>query len=527
MNDQTIRVTLRHLPRQPADTDPSDTDQDIPADVLGPGVADPLPPPLPSDVPAETPLGVLIGITLLTGVAAGIGAMMLALLLHLVQHLAYGYSLNAVVSKESFLQGVVAASALRRVAVLLGCGFAAGCGWYAVYRFGKPLVSIKRAVEPDSPSMPLVATTGHALLQIVTVALGSPLGREVAPREVGAMLAGWFSRRAGLSTNETRVMVACGAGAGLAAVYNVPLAGAFFTLEVLLQTTRLSAVIPAIATSCIATAVAWAGLGDEAQYHIPAYEISAGIVSWSILVGPIMGFAAYKYTKIAAWARARAPRDTRLMPWCIGVFTAIGALAIWFPALLGNGKGPMQLSLGGDLTIGLVMVLLVLKLAATTASLRAGAEGGLLTPGLTIGALLSIILGEMWNLAGFGVPAGAYAIVGATAFLAVSMRMPVTAIALAFEFTHVGQDFLIPIMAATAGSMAMREWMVMREDATVRLRRGLPSLWGGIARQPMSGKTQIGRDGSTSGTMRKCDSRAGAGRFGAWRWSAVNFLGKG
>ena len=112
----------------------------------------------------------------------------------------------------------------------------AGLGWWALYRFGRPLVSIRQAVKSDDPRMPLVSTTVHALLQIVTVALGSPLGREVAPREIGSALAGWLSRRAGLSVAQSRIMVACGAGAGLAAVYNVPLGGAVFVLEVLLGT---------------------------------------------------------------------------------------------------------------------------------------------------------------------------------------------------------------------------------------------------------------------------------------------------
>jgi H+/Cl- antiporter ClcA len=436
----------------------TDTDHDLPVDAS------------PVSLPRRTPLARLALVTLLTGVGAGIGGMVLALLLHLIQHLAYGYSTGAIVSAESFLQGVIAAPPLRRAGVLFGCGMVAGCGWWAVYRFGRPLVSIRRAAAADGPPMPILATTAHALLQIVTVALGSPLGREVAPREIGAMLAGWLSRSAGLSPAETSVMVACGAGAGLAAVYNVPLAGAVFVLEVLLKTVRVSAVIPAIATSCIATVIAWGGLGDEAQYHMPALPISAALVAWAVLVGPVIGFAAHHYINFAAFARARAPRDGRLVPWCIAVFGIIGVFAIWYPHLLGNGKGPTQLGLTGNVTVGLAIVLFFLKLAATMGSLRAGAEGGLLTPGLTIGALLSLVVGGLWNLAGAGVPPGAYAIVGATAFLAVSMQMPITAVILIFEFTHIGQDFLIPIMAAITGSMAMRAWLVQRHDRVAAVR---------------------------------------------------------
>jgi H+/Cl- antiporter ClcA len=196
--------------------------------------------------------------TVLTGIAAGIGGMLLGLLLHFIQHVAYGYSLDAVVSPESFLQGVTAAPPIRRVTVLTVCVAVAGVGWWAVYRFGEPLVSIKAAVGKDvpGPRMPFLATMAHVLLQIVTVALGSPLGREVAPRELGAVLATWFSSRAGLTAEESRILIACGAGAGLAAVYNVPLAGAVFILEVLLGTFAPRALVPAIITSVVATIVA-------------------------------------------------------------------------------------------------------------------------------------------------------------------------------------------------------------------------------------------------------------------------------
>jgi hypothetical protein len=110
------------------------------------------------------------------------------------------------------------------------------------------LVSIRKAVEDRNSRMPFFTTIGHDLLQIVTVGLGSPLGREVAPREIGAMLAGRLSVRARLAPEFRRVMVACGAGAGLAAVYSAPLGGTLFVLEVLLGTLSLPALIPTFAT---------------------------------------------------------------------------------------------------------------------------------------------------------------------------------------------------------------------------------------------------------------------------------------
>ncbi|RAS24230.1 chloride channel protein [Paraburkholderia bryophila] len=408
-------------------------------------------------------LPALAAVTLLTGLGAGLGGMLLALLLHGIQHLAYGYSVTHLISGESFLQGVSAAAPERRLLVLTLCGLVAGFGWWALYRFGRPLVSIRQAVKSDDPSMPLLSTTVHAVLQIVTVALGSPLGREVAPREIGSMLAGWLSRRAGLSVAQSRIMVACGAGAGLAAVYNVPLGGAVFVLEVLLGMFGWTALVPAIVTSAVAALVAQAGLGNEHQYLVPSLTLSASLVTWSVVCGPIFGAAAWGFAELTKRSRAAAPKDWRLPVLSLLNFAIIGVLAMHFPQLLGNGKGPAGLAFDGGLTIGLAAMLLVLKVVITVSSLRAGAEGGLLTPGLANGALLAIVLGGLWSLFWPGASLGGFAVVGATAFLAASMQMPITAVVLMFEFTRVSQDFLVPVLFAVGGAylgfQACAKWL--------------------------------------------------------------------
>jgi H+/Cl- antiporter ClcA len=413
---------------------------------------------------------VLATVIVLTGVAAGIGGMLLALLLHFVQHLAFGYGFGTINTHESFLQGVRASSPLRRVLALSTCGIIAGVGWFAVRRFGSRLVSIRNAVTNGS-EMPWLTTAAHDLLQIVTVGLGSPLGREVAPRETGALLAGCLSQIARLTTEERRIMVACGAGAGLAAVYNVPLAGALFALEVLLQTFRISAVVPAITISTIAAYVAWIGLGDQTLYVLPHLSIDRCLIMWSIVAGPVFGLAARRFVLLTESARASAPKNWGLLLWCGIVFPAIGLLAIPFPQILGNGRGLALLGFDGSLTIRVAAILLLLKTVAIVSSLRAGAEGGLLTPGVSIGALLGTFAGAMWNCIWPGGSPGAFAVVGGTAFLASSMKMPLTAIVLMLEVTRVDHDFLIPIVFAVAGSISAfhlsGKWAVSaRSDAT-------------------------------------------------------------
>src|ERR1700751_4883574 len=318
---------------------------------------------------------ILVLVTFAIGVASGLGGMALGLLLRLVQHVAYGHGPHTIVGRASFLQEVTAASDLRRFLALCLCGAVAGVGWWLLYRFGFPLVSIALAVRKCG-RMPFWATLTHAILQIVPVGLGSPLGREVAPRELGAALATRLCARANLTPECTRVMIACGAGAGLAAVYNAPLGGTLFTLKVLLGTFSLPSSVAALATCGIATLVAWPGLGHGLQYSLPPVAVSPSIIVWSLLLGPVIGAAAYFFVRLTEAARARAPRDWRLAVWCSLVFPIIGLLAIPFPQLLGNGKSLAQTGFDNEIGLTLAATLLILRIVVLVASLRAGADGG-------------------------------------------------------------------------------------------------------------------------------------------------------
>jgi len=159
---------------------------------------------------------VLFLATILVGIVSGVAGTFLGLLLRGIQHLAFGFSPWSLVSKETFLEGVKASSSIRRLTVLFICGLTAGLGWWAIFKYASRPVSVAQAIK-SKQSLPLFTTITHALLQIVTVALGSPLGRETAPREWGAAFAQRISKTLGLSPKETTLFIACGAGGGFAA----------------------------------------------------------------------------------------------------------------------------------------------------------------------------------------------------------------------------------------------------------------------------------------------------------------------
>lgn len=410
--------------------------------------------PIPA-MPVNTPGARMFLAVVLTGIMSGLGGMMLACLLHDVQHMAYGYGQAG--GPHDFLHGVMAAPPWRRVAALFTCGLVAGFGWWRLQRTGIRLVSVNAAVgRGDAPGrvMPAGATFTHVMLQIVTVGLGSPLGREVAPRELGAMLATRGARLLGLAAGDARIIVACGAGAGLAAVYNVPLGGALFILEVLLKAFSPRAALAALAASGIAALVPWWALGNVQQYDIGPMTLTPALMAWAVCAGPLIGAGAHVIRTLGTAVQNRAASGAARIWWCIPVFTGLGVLACMFPQLPGNGRGPMQLAVAGGVGVTLAAELLGLKVLVIMGALRSGAAGGLLTPSLTMGALLSTVLAAGWNAVLFPIHADAAALVGGVAFLGTFMSMPVTALALGIEFTRVGHDMWFPMCLAMTLAVA-------------------------------------------------------------------------
>jgi H+/Cl- antiporter ClcA len=364
----------------------------------------------------------------LIGLGAGLGGAALIELLRAIQHLAWGYS------SGGFLEAAQRSSDSRRLLVLALGGVIAGGGALALSRGGA--VEVSEALWLRGARLPLVASLARAVHSIVVVALGASLGREAGPQQVGAALASTLSQRARLPGWQRRLLVACGAGAGMAAVYNVPLGGALFALEVLLGTLTLPFVLPALACSLIATAVAWIVVPSHPTYTIPSYGVSASLVVWALLVGPLAGLAAVAYVHLIVRAHAVRPRGWLRLAAPIVVFTALGALAMAYPQLLGNGKGVVQLALVGQLGVALLAVLLVLKPIVTAACLGSGAPGGLFTPTLAYGVLLGALLGKGWAELWPGAPLGSYAIVGGAAVLGACMQGPLAAVVLLLELTH-------------------------------------------------------------------------------------------
>ena len=208
--------------------------------------------------------GLVAGLGVLTGAAAAA----LMALLRLVERIAFGSGHN------TFLTDVSAASDLRRVVVLvLAGGIVAGAVRLRRHGPVTGAAEVSEALWLRGGRVRLLASLERGVLSIVTSAWVSRLAAKRRPNWPGPRWASRLSDWADLPLWQRRLLVAAGAGAGFGAVYNVPLGGALFALEVLLGTLTLPLVVPALAVSVIATAVAWITLGTAHTYVMPSYGV--------------------------------------------------------------------------------------------------------------------------------------------------------------------------------------------------------------------------------------------------------------
>jgi H+/Cl- antiporter ClcA len=381
-----------------------------------------------------------------TGVATGLFGAGLMALLQFVEKLAFSYH------GGSYQDAVAATSNLHRVTTLVLAGVVGAVGWFLVRRYlGHEKSEIDDALWNGDGELGLRRSLATSVISEVVIGMGASVGREAAPKLMGGASASVLSHWFHLSPAQKRLLVACGGGAGLAAVYNVPLGGAIFTAEVMLGSFALPTVLTALACSLIATFTGWIFLPSRATYpNIPTYHFSGSIMVWSVVAGVVIGFLAVAYVRLIGFVSARRAKGTTIL-WLLPLTCAVvGVLGFRYPQLFGNGKDMAANAFLGVGSLSLLFALFALKPLVTAATLGSGAAGGVFTPFLATGAALGGFLGLAWVHFWPGTPVGAFALIGAAAMIGASMQAPLAGLVLVLELTHGGFDLMIPMMTATA-----------------------------------------------------------------------------
>jgi H+/Cl- antiporter ClcA len=360
-------------------------------------------------------------------------------------------------------------SASRCILNLVAAGLVTGIGQIVLKRLSSGNgIDTTAAIWFYAGRLPMLRTLGSAVLSVVVVGMGASLGREGAPKQVGAVFANWFSDLARLSDEQRRLLVSCGAGAGMSAAYGVPLGGALFSLEVMRGVLGLRYILPAMFCSIIATAVAWTMLPDAPTYLIPTYTSSVVLLP-AVLCGLVGGLFSVVYVRSMTWAERNKPANWRRIVVPIVGLALLGLGAVWFPQLLGNGKDVSQLLFFGAVPALLAVTLLVLKPAAILLCVRCGVPGGLFTPSLTSGALLGTVIGYLWTWIWPGVPLGLFGLLGAGAVLAATTQGPISTVVLLMEMTGRDRSFILPLLLASATATLLARSIEARSIYDARL----------------------------------------------------------
>ena len=455
-------------------------------------------------------LGWLAATTIILGVIIGAGAGLLTLLLYGVEHVMLGYV------EGSELPGPFGVPAVRRaISVTIGLAVA-GVIWYFLRNKTTKVPSVKKAVAGER--MPVWQTLVHVVLQIGIVGSGASIGREVAPRELGAMLAQRFCdlfHIEGADGIDRRMVVAVAAGAGLGGVYNAPLAGMFFAVEILLVDVTLEKVAFGLGMSAIAAFVAASIKGHHTFYDITVMQPQSTptLMLFAVLCGAACGVAGAWFRKGSQWVESHQSHDKHIL-WQMplaGLVTGLAAIVV--PQVMGNGRAAAQLGFstfvpegsaaagasqsassaaaspwnlltgGGNVSgsastavnagfqlsqsniamlLGVLALTFIAKALVTLMTIRSGASGGVLQPGIALGSTLGAMLGLIWILLFPADSVTACALIGAAALLSASQQAPLMAMCLVMELTEAPSVFFMPVGLAVAASSLVSKWMLSR-----------------------------------------------------------------
>ena len=455
-------------------------------------------------------LGWLAATTIILGVIIGAGAGLLTLLLYGVEHVMLGYV------EGSELPGPFGVPAVRRaISVTIGLTLA-GIIWYFLRNKTTKVPSVKKAVAGER--MPVWQTLVHVVLQIGIVGSGASIGREVAPRELGAMLAQRFCdlfHIEGADGIDRRMVVAVAAGAGLGGVYNAPLAGMFFAVEILLVDVTLEKVAFGLGMSAIAAFVAASIKGHHTFYDITAMQPQSTptLMLFAVLCGAACGVAGAWFRKGSQWAESHQSHDKHIL-WQMplaGLVTGLAAIVV--PQVMGNGRAAAQLGFstfvpegsaaagasqsassaaaspwnllagGGNVSgsastavnagsqlsqsniamlLGVLALTFIAKALVTLMTICSGASGGVLQPGIALGSTLGAMLGLIWILLFPADSVTACALIGAAALLSASQQAPLMAMCLVMELTEAPSAFFMLVGLAVAASSLVSKWMLSR-----------------------------------------------------------------
>ena len=283
----------------------------------------------------------------------------------------------------------------------------------------------------------------------IAIGTGGPFGAEGPIIQTGGAVGSLIGQLLHTTASERKVLLACGAAAGMSATFNTPIAGVILAIELLLFEFKSRSFIPLVIASTLATAVHMQLLGSGPMFHVAAmnFDIPRGLPFY-LLLGGLCGLAAVGFTRVLYWMEdlfEKLPIDELWWP-AIGAL-GLGIIGYFVPRILGVGYDTIGDILNANLAFSVLMVIMLAKSAALAVSLGSGTSGGLLAPmfmsGAAMGGAFAMALNKVIPSAHLS--PGAFALVAMGAVFGAASRATFSFIIFAFEITR-DYNAVLPLM---------------------------------------------------------------------------------
>lgn len=314
-----------------------------------------------------------------------------------------------------------------------------------------------------------------ALASAISIGTGASVGSEGPIVQIGSAFGSALGQALNFSGSKMKSMVACGAAAGIAAIFNAPIAGVMFSLEVILGDLAFSTFSPLVISAVTATIISRAWWGDVPVFQVPKYEMVSPLeIPAYIMLGLLAAVAAVSFSKTLYGLEDFFDYKLKMPPYikvALGGFL-LGIVGLLSPHVFGVGYHIIDLSLAGDVPFLLLLSLIFLKTIATSVSLGSGSSGGVFAPSLFIGATLGGAFGKVAHgiFPALSATSGAYALVGMGAVVAGTTHAPITAIMILFEMTS-DYKIILPLMIACITSTLFASYLTKESIYTMKLTR--------------------------------------------------------
>jgi len=435
----------------------------------------------------EVTLAVLVFLAFFVGLVAAAGAIFFKYLIAVIYNLAFYGVLSIHLDPNSYGAPSVWGPFIIFVPVVGGLIVVYLVKTLAPEAKGHGVPEVMFAIYHRDGNIRGIVAVIKAFASALSIGTGASVGREGPIIQIGSSFGSTLGRWLGLIRSQKIILLAAGAGAGIAATFNTPLGGVLFAVEVLLPEISPRSFLPVVAATATSTYAYRQMIGAEAAFYIPVWKtlpqdhaVNFAEIGLAAFTGVAMGFAAYAFVKVLVfmedWFDELQFSDylkNVIGMLFVGVSGYLFMLSVGQYHILSVGYATIQDILGdGQMTVLLLLTLFVMKMLATAVSLAAGASGGIFSPSLFMGATLGAAIGTagMWVMPNAGLSVAVFAMIGMGAMVGASTSAAMTAIVMIFEMTR-DYNIILPLVLAVAIALGIRRSLIANDIYTIKLRK--------------------------------------------------------